>query len=95
MDPRYCWNQKNLCFILGTLYSYNLTYYVIQKIYHEFFLKAYKAASSKTFWLAQWNRDNPNFKLDMNKANRWAKDYAKKKKAEKQMKEDSKLFLQD
>ena len=58
-------------------------------------MKAYKAASSKTFWLAQWNRDNPNFKLDMNKANRWAKDYAKKKKAEKQMKEDSKLFLQD
>ena len=50
---------------------------------------------NKTFWLAQWNRDNPNFKLDMNKANRWAKDYAKKKKAEKQMKEDSKLFLQD
>ena len=45
-------------------------------------MKAYKAASSKTFWLAQWNRDNPNFKLDMNKANRWAKDYAKKKKAQ-------------
>ena len=31
----------------------------------------------------------------IHKANRWAKDYAKKKKAEKQMKEDSKLFLQD
>ena len=57
--------------------------------------RSFRLFVEKTFWLAQWNRDNPNFKLDMNKANRWAKDYAKKKKAEKQMKEDSKLFLQD
>ena len=57
-------------------------------------LKAYKAAPSKTFWLSQWNRDYPNFQLDMNKAKRWENDYAKKEKTEKQMKEDTESFLQ-
>merc|ERR1719420_1952249 len=56
--------------------------------------KAYKAAPSKTFWLSQWNRDYPNFQLDMNKAKRWENDYAKKEKTEKQMKEDTESFLQ-
>ena len=85
---------KKICAMFYVSCTVTFEYTVWSKKLMWILLKAYKAAPSKTFWLSQWNRDYPNFQLDMNKAKRWENDYAKKEKTEKQMKEDTESFLQ-